>query len=105
MNYKKKANQKTTQKVSTQVLLKQFCNELSNLLIYKNGKYGDSALSPDKIFSKLEAEDSIKIRLDDKLSRIKNSNTLKKNDIIDLIGYLTLLSISNGWTDLNDLKD
>ena len=32
-----------------------------------------------------------------KLSRIKNSSELKRNDIADLVGYLMLLMKNNGW--------
>jgi len=71
----------------------------------KNRRYGDSALNGAKIFSKLDATPSICIRLDDKLSRVKNSETLRKNDISDIMGYLVLLSVSEGWLDFSDQID
>lgn len=80
-------------------------SSMEKVLIEKNKRYGDSALSPLGIFSKLEAADSICIRLDDKLSRVKNSKELRKNDVSDLIGYLTLLSVSEGWLDFSDQLD
>lgn len=69
-------------------------DSLKVLQLEKNKRYGDSALKPNNIFSKLESQNSIKIRLDDKLGRIANSNELRINDISDIIGYLVLLLIS-----------
>ena len=55
-----------------------------------------------KIASSAEA---ILVRLDDKLSRIKNSPELRKNDIFDMIGYLTLLAVQKNWTNFDELID
>ena len=44
-------------------------------------------------------------RLDDKISRIKKSNKLRKNDVADIFGYVALLLIQNGWTEFEDQKD
>ncbi len=76
-----------------------------SLLEYKNKQYGDSAGSPIKVFSKIEAIEGINQRLDDKLMRIKNSKELRKNDVSDLIGYLTLLCREQGWSDFSEFKD
>jgi len=84
-------------------------DSMKHLLLVKNERYGNSALSPLSIFTthvgKNQAANSILIRLDDKLSRVKNSENLKKNDISDLIGYLTLLCVNQGWEDFSDLID
>ena len=65
------------------------------MLIEKNRKYGDSALNPARIFSKASNTEQLKVRLDDKLSRIKNAQDDEDEDVIaDLIGYLVLLTIS-----------
>ncbi|MDR1207293.1 MAG: hypothetical protein LBK26_02670 [Rickettsiales bacterium] len=85
--------------------ISQVCDAMKDLLVYKNKEYGNSALNPIGIFSKQDAENSIDIRLDDKLSRIKNAKELRKNDIADLIGYLVLLCISQGWDDFSEFKD
>jgi hypothetical protein len=69
--------------------------EIRELLITKNLKYGNSALEPIGIFSKLDPREGLLIRIDDKLKRIKNGS-LEKDDedvINDLIGYLVLLKI------------
>ena len=69
--------------------------EIQEMLIAKNIKYGNSAIEPLGVFSKLSPEEGIKIRIDDKLKRIKNGS-LEKDDedvVNDLIGYLVLLKI------------
>ena len=65
------------------------------LLLDKNSKYGDSALSPKRIFSHADAAEQILVRIDDKLSRIANSGELPDEDtVFDLIGYLVLFRIA-----------
>jgi len=65
------------------------------MLIEKNRKYGNSALEPKRIFSKVDSVEQLKVRIDDKLSRISNQNTDEDEDVVDdLIGYLILLKIA-----------
>jgi len=71
-------------------------DEIRDLLIAKNRKYGNSALEPLGVFSQLSAREGLLVRIDDKLKRIKNGS-LERDDedvINDLIGYLVLLKIS-----------
>jgi hypothetical protein len=73
----------------------QALGEIQEMLIEKNAKYGNSAIEPLGVFSKLSPEEGIKVRIDDKLKRIKNGS-LEKDDedvVNDLIGYLVLLKI------------
>lgn len=75
--------------------------DILSLLLKKNISYGDSALSPLRLFSKADVEEQLLVRIDDKLSRLKNNQKfLGDNDIDDLIGYLILLKVvrrrSNG---------
>ena len=58
--------------------------------------YGDTALNPTNVFSKLNATEALCARLDDKLARIKNKgiNDETEDTVDDLIGYLLLLKIS-----------
>lgn len=93
----------------TQQKIHQIMNAMKDLLLYKNQKYGDSAINPKKIFYKGDSTNSILIRLDDKIGRVM-SNTEEKpriNDICDIIGYCTLLLISMGVTaeDIAKFKD
>lgn len=78
---------------------------MREVVLEKNKRYGDSALSPLGCFSKVSADESIRIRLDDKLKRIMNASELRKNDVADIIGYLSLLCVSRNWTDFTDLID
>ncbi len=73
------------------------CDEVKELLLEKNQKYGDSALNPARIFSKANAVEQILVRIDDKLNRIQKGAGLLANDedvVMDLIGYLVLLKIA-----------
>lgn len=86
----------------------EIVDAIKKLLLEKNKRYGDAALNPQNIFYKGDSTQSIEIRLDDKLSRIKNNNSnLRVNDISDIIGYCILLLISIGATkkDLEKLID
>ena len=74
-------------------------------LIEKNRRYGNSASSPMMIFSNVPADVQICNRLDDKLARIKQSDELRRNDVCDVLGYVALLMIQNGWTEFDDLLD
>ena len=66
------------------------------LLKEKNKAYGNSALEPANIFSQANAIDSLCARIDDKLMRIKNKGIYDATEdtILDLIGYLLLLSMA-----------
>lgn len=92
----------------TQKKIKEICDEIAELLIDKNKKYGNSALEPKNIFYKGNAENSILIRLDDKIGRITNNNgEIRTNDIVDIIGYLVLLLIFKNVNleEIQKLKD
>lgn len=66
--------------------------EIRDLLVFKNQKYGDSALRPLNCFSKLSPEEGINLRIDDKLKRIQNQSTDEDAEL-DLVGYLILKRI------------
>ena len=69
---------------------------VTDLLKEKNKAYGDSALNPAGIFSKLNATEALCARIDDKIMRIKNKgiNDETEYTVNDLIGYLFLLKMS-----------
>jgi hypothetical protein len=90
----------------TQDTIVKVFDSMKAVIIEKNRRYGDSALSPRRIFSRLDAGEGIKVRIDDKISRIMNNNgEIRKNDVADLMGYLALLAVSLNWTDFSDLID
>jgi len=88
------------------------CDSIKELLLSKNKKYGDSALDPVRLFSDANIIEQIKVRIDDKLSRISRGAGCMQEDedvINDLIGYLVLLKIAYsrelGFSDLyNDIE-
>jgi len=79
----------------TEQQINAVCNQIKTLLILKNNAYGDSALEPVRIFSKNSSIDGLLVRIDDKLSRIKNMgvSSASEDTLMDLIGYLVLLKI------------
>lgn len=70
-------------------------DEIRDMLVSKNEKYGNSALEPIGVFSKLSPKEGLLIRIDDKLKRIKNGSLDKDDEDVvnDLIGYLVLLKV------------
>ena len=79
------------------------CDDIKELLIYKNRKYGNSALKPCRVFSKSSPVEQLLVRIDDKLNRIMQGAGLLAEDedvVNDLIGYLVLLKIG-----MNDEKN
>ena len=71
------------------------CHEIAQMLIDKNISYGNSALDPVRIFSTSDSTEQLKVRIDDKLNRVKNNQGFAgDNDIDDLIGYLMLYKIA-----------
>lgn len=70
------------------------CEAIFQLLIEKNRKYGNSALDPLRVFSRASTEEQIRVRIDDKLSRIRSRQSDDSQDTeLDLIGYLILLRV------------
>ena len=78
-----------------EIKVKKVCNDIANLLISKNKSYGNSALEPLNCFYKGDATTAIKVRIDDKLSRIMKGKEYGNEDTVtDLLGYLVLLKVS-----------
>lgn len=82
--------------MTTAELITAECNAIKCMLLEKNARYGDSALSPRRIFSRADAIDQIKVRIDDKLSRIATMGPDSEDEdtVADLIGYLVLLRVA-----------
>lgn len=93
---------------TTATLIVRECARIRSLLLQKNKRYGDSAINPLRVFSTAPTLEQIKVRIDDKLSRIltDTQNRLNNPDAqpeadpeddedteLDLIGYLILLRI------------
>tara|TARA_R100001509_G_scaffold116182_1_gene71057 strand:+ start:135 stop:500 length:366 start_codon:yes stop_codon:yes gene_type:complete len=82
--------------MNTRNKIKSKCKSLEDLLLTKNAKYGNSALEPLNVFSEANAVAGIKMRIDDKLKRIKNAGLVDATEdtLQDLAGYLILLMIA-----------
>lgn len=81
--------------IDTETRIRAVCEELSNMLCEKNRRYGDSALSPIRVFSKAPTLEQIRVRIDDKIKRIQNQTPEDDEDaVLDLIGYLILLRVA-----------
>ena len=82
--------------IESQIKIAQVCDDIKDLLLQKNAKYGDSALNPVRVMSQASPVEQILVRIDDKLSRIKHGNILEDDEdvVSDLIGYFVLLKIA-----------
>ena len=79
----------------TQADIVATCDSIRELLLDKNRKYGDSALNPVRVFSKSDSLEQIRVRMDDKLSRLRNAQSDEDEDVIaDLAGYLILYMVA-----------
>ena len=92
--------------MNTRSKIKSKCKKLENLLLQKNARYGDSALQPLNVFSEAGAVAGIKVRIDDKLKRIKNAGLVDATEdtLQDLAGYLILLMIAKDNAS-NDIQE
>lgn len=92
--------------MNTRSKIKSKCKSLEKLLLQKNAKYGDSALQPLNVFSEANAVAGIKVRIDDKLKRIKNAGLVDATEdtLQDLAGYLILLMIAKDNAS-NDIQE
>ena len=82
--------------IDSQMRIAAVCDDVKELLLAKNVKYGDSALNPLRVLSRSSAVEQILVRIDDKLNRIKQGNILEDDEdvITDLIGYFVLLKVA-----------
>lgn len=67
------------------------CRLVENTLLHKNKLYGDSAFSPLRVFSKADPQEQLRVRIDDKLSRLARGEDADEDTVLDLTGYLVLL--------------
>jgi hypothetical protein len=83
------------------------CDNIKEMLMEKNKRYGNSSLEPPNIFSKAAAGEGILLRLDDKINRIINNPDPKPrtNDLIDIIGYIILYLVSQEDIDFSRFID
>lgn len=77
--------------IEAQKAIAAVCDQVRDILLDKNRKYGNSALEPKRVFSKSPTIEQLNVRIDDKLSRIESAQDDDTEDPeLDLIGYLIL---------------
>src|SRR6185436_939480 len=73
----------------------EWLRKVAETLEQKSISYGDSVGKPLRIFSKADSSEGIRVRLDDKLSRIANGGRWPgDNDLGDFVGYVALLAVT-----------
>lgn len=80
-------------------LAHQFLLRVAETLTRKNAAYGDSAANPVGVFSDPDPEVGIRVRIDDKLKRLRSlrqqplleQGAPEEDTLLDLVGYLALL--------------
>jgi hypothetical protein len=81
----------------TQKSISVMCDRIKTMLLAKNKQYGDSVMSPIRVFSKADKTEQLRVRIDDKINRLLQGDESIESDvdvIDDLIGYLILLRIT-----------
>jgi hypothetical protein len=74
----------------------EVCDDIKDFIIAKNIQYGNSAIDPVRIFSKADPAEQLRVRIDDKLSRLVRGDDSIESDmdiIDDLIGYFVLYKV------------
>lgn len=89
-----------------QELIEVECDCIKEMLLDKNRAYGNSAIEPLRIFSKSDFLEQINVRIDDKLSRIKNNKNDDEDAELDLLGYIILKRVAKVYQEeTEDLKE
>jgi hypothetical protein len=88
--------------MTTRDLIIKVTERVREILLDKNAAYGDSVTNPVRIFSSSDPMEQLRVRIDDKLSRLargKNTDKVPEDTLMDLIGYLVLLVIAQEQED------
>jgi hypothetical protein len=72
----------------------EVCLDLAAFLMEKNAAYGDSALDPVRVISTADPAEQIRVRIDDKLSRLLRGKAAGEDALKDLVGYWILLKVA-----------
>ena len=84
----------------SEIEIRAACQRIEDLLVEKNRRYGDSALHPIRLFSSAAPDEQLRVRIDDKLSRLRSIDPAEDEDVLlDLIGYLVLLLVAQSSGD------
>lgn len=70
------------------------CLRIWAMLDEKNAAYGNSALEPLRVFSRADTTEQLRVRIDDKLSRLARGHAGGEDVLADLMGYFVLLKVA-----------
>lgn len=87
---------------NTQAAIAEECDAVKALLLKKNQAYGNSAIDPLRVFSKASPEEQIRVRLDDKPSRLSRGEAAGEDVLLDIMGYIVLLRVSRRFQEARD---
>lgn len=87
-NYDKQIAERTRQ------LIIEECDAVKAMLLAKDAAYGSSATNPVRVFSKADNVEQIRVRLDDKLSRLARGSAAGEDVESDILGYLVLMRVA-----------
>ncbi len=82
----------TVERVAEEI--RRVADEDVAMLLAKQAAYGNAALDPVRIFSKADAREQLRVRIDDKLSRLARGAAAGEDAVKDLRGYLVLLEVA-----------
>lgn len=68
------------------------------MLLKKQAAYGNAAIDPLRVFSRVDPVEQLKVRIDDKLSRMARGSVSDEDVTRDLRGYLLLLEVAERMT-------
>lgn len=75
--------------------IKRKFDSIRDLVLEKNRLYGDAALNPYSVFSKISPADRLRSRIDEKISRYRNHKAGDlESPLVDLVGCLVLLILA-----------
>lgn len=79
----------------TQKLIVEKCDELKELLLSKNRKYGNAVMEPVQVFSSDDPVRVINSRIDEKLTRVaQRADDEDEDPEWDICGYLILKKVA-----------
>jgi hypothetical protein len=73
--------------------IRKVCTQLADFLCAKNAAYGDSAINPLRVLSKADPAEQIRVRMDDKISRMVRGQAAGEDALKALVGYWVLLQV------------
>lgn len=59
----------------------------------RHATYGDSATDPIRVFSNSPVDEQLRVRIDDKLSRVARGTGATPDTLVDLAGYIAILAV------------